>query len=64
MKEKYPHLYEYQRRCKIISEVDEDYYMKYKNEILREESEEMSNWAERYKLGGDEKIHMVNEQLS
>ena len=61
MKNKYPHLFEYQRRCRIISEVDEEYYEKFKNEIRREESEEMSNWTERYKLGGDKKIHKVKE---
>jgi hypothetical protein len=61
MKNKYPHLYEYKRRCRIISEVDEEYYEKFKNEIRREESEEMSNWTERNKLGEKEKIHKVKE---
>lgn len=59
MKHKYPHLYEYQRRCKIISESDEQYYLKYREEILEQEKEEIAVENIRYfKFGGTEKIHV------
>jgi hypothetical protein len=61
MKEKFPHLYEYERRCRLISESDEEYYSKFKDEIRREQEESNSTWMERYKLGGDKKIHKVEK---
>jgi len=59
MKEKFPHLYEYGRRSKLISEDDEDYWSEFKDEIRREHEEFNSNWMERYNLGGNEEIHKV-----
>jgi len=59
MKEKFPHLYEYGRRCKLISEDDGDYWSEFKDKICREHMEVHSNWMERYKLGGNEEIHKV-----
>lgn len=61
MKEKFPHLYEYQRRCKLISESDEEYYSKFKDEISREQMESNSTWMERLKLGEDKKIHKLEK---
>jgi hypothetical protein len=61
--DKYPHLYEYERRCRrLISEASAyDYYAKFKLEIHREQLEVNSIWMERYRIGGKEKIHLFNE---
>ena len=61
MKNKYPHLFEYQRRCKLISEADDEYYSKFEEEICREHMEINSIWMARNKLGEKEKIHKVKE---
>jgi hypothetical protein len=59
---KFPHLYEYHRRCRIISESDEEYYEKYRKEILEQEQEESAVESIRYfKLGGTKQIHCVND---
>ena len=64
MKEKFPHLSEYGRRCKLISEDDEEYYSKFQKQSRREHEEfnlllktTQSNQMARNKLGGDKKIH-------
>jgi len=59
MKQKYPHLSEYGRRCKLISEDDEEYYSKFEKQIRREHEEFNSNWMARYELGGHKEIHKV-----
>ena len=57
MKQKYPHLFEYERRCRLISEDDGDYWLEFKDEICREHMDVHSTWMARNKLGGDKKIH-------
>jgi len=59
MNEKFPHLFEYERRCKLISEDDEVYYSKFEDEIRREFEESNSTGLARYKLGGHKEIHKV-----
>jgi len=54
----YPHLYEYQRRCRLISESDEEYYNKYYNEISEQAKLEEIHWITRLVvLGGSKTIH-------
>lgn len=62
MENKYPHLYEYYRRCKLIAEIDEDYYEKYRKEILEQEKEEIAvENIRHFVFGGTMKIHKVAE---
>lgn len=61
-KNKFPHMYEFQRLGRDYTPEGRLYLKEHQNQVDNEYSDIADTWKERYKIGGIEKIHLVYER--